>query len=127
MIYDDLREEPVKGMTTEQVAAVFDAKRVGKGKYRAACPIHGGKRSGPLSIRDGDRWVLVGCFGGCDTADVLKAVGLTISQLAYNERVKIDSEVSRALRRKQAAQRLPKELLEQRLGLAIVRNAQSHR
>lgn len=49
--------------------------------WRARCPAHGG-RSASLSITEGDNGtLLMHCFAGCETHDVLAAVGLRISDL----------------------------------------------
>lgn len=51
------------------------------GGWRARCPAHGGK-SASLSIAQGDNGtLLVHCFAGCPTHEVLSAVGLTVSDL----------------------------------------------
>jgi hypothetical protein len=52
----------------------------GKG-WRARCPAHGGK-SASLAITEGDNGtLLVHCFTGCQTHDVLAAVGLQVGDL----------------------------------------------
>ncbi|HEY6643668.1 hypothetical protein [Povalibacter sp.] len=57
----------------------------GPGIWRARCPAHEGK-SLSLSVREGEQGrTLVHCFAGCDVAEVLTAVGLTVSQL-FSER-----------------------------------------
>ena len=51
------------------------------GKYVSRCPAHD-DRSPSLSIKDGDDGrVLIHCFAGCETEDVLSAVGLTFADL----------------------------------------------
>jgi hypothetical protein len=68
-------------MTTREVATLFDARPVGKNRYRARCPFHKG-RSRSLSIREGaDRCVLVHCFAGCTVAAVLEVAGLRMADL----------------------------------------------
>lgn len=56
-------------------------KRTGKGQWLAKCPAHE-DRSPSLSVRccDDGRW-LVHCFAGCDTHDILGAMGLEIADL----------------------------------------------
>ncbi len=56
-------------------------KSTGQGRWMACCPAHDDK-SPSLSIReiDGEK-ILVHCFGGCDIASVLSAVGLTFDDL----------------------------------------------
>lgn len=68
-------------LTTQQIARLFKARRISKGKWRASCPVHGGRYSQPLSIAEGHSGTLVKCFGGCDTNVVLAAVGLTLRDL----------------------------------------------
>lgn len=47
----------------------------GSNKWSACCPSHDDK--GPsLSIRDTGEKILFHCFAGCDTSDVLAAIGL---------------------------------------------------
>lgn len=57
-----------------------NARKNGEGKWLACCPAHA-DRSPSLSVayRDG-RWLLH-CFAGCDTGDILAAVGLEMSDL----------------------------------------------
>ena len=55
-------------------------KKAGRG-YVALCPAHQDK-SPSLSVSEADDGrVLVHCFGGCSTADVLDAVGLELKDL----------------------------------------------
>lgn len=56
-------------------------KQVAVGRYVARCPAHDDK-SPSLSIRElDDGRVLVHCFAGCGTDEVLAAIGLTVSDL----------------------------------------------
>ncbi len=56
-------------------------RETGHGKYVARCPGHD-DRSPSLAIKDGDDGrVLVHCFAGCETEDVLSAIGMTFSDL----------------------------------------------
>jgi predicted P-loop ATPase len=58
------------------LASLPDAKRSGH-RYSAKCPVHQGTHKDSLSICDvEDGKVLLRCFGGCETADVLRALGL---------------------------------------------------
>ena len=69
-------------MTIETLLNRLDgAKEIGHGKYVARCPAHS-DRSPSLAIREcGDGRVLVHCFAGCETEDILDAVGLSFSDL----------------------------------------------
>jgi hypothetical protein len=56
-------------------------KRTGQDRWIACCPAHGDK-SPSLTIRElDDGRVLLHCFAGCDTASVLAAAGLDMTDL----------------------------------------------
>ncbi len=56
-------------------------RETGHGKYVTRCPAHD-DRSPSLAIKDcGDGRVLLHCFAGCETEDVLNAIGLTFSDV----------------------------------------------
>lgn len=56
-------------------------KENGPGRWLACCPAHP-DRSPSLAVRETpDATILVKCFAGCDTADVLAAVGLDLKDL----------------------------------------------
>lgn len=95
-------------MTVEEVARVFNAKRIGRGKYMALCPAHG-DRNRSLSIKEGKRGVMLKCWSqNCDVKDIVKAAGLpSIEVLFYDSGRKL----SPAIRRKSGL-RYEKERLE---------------
>lgn len=65
-------------LVTDRVAGL---KATGEGRWMARCPAHE-DRSPSLSIREtGHGQVLLHCFAGCDTEDILTAVGLCFSDL----------------------------------------------
>ena len=56
-------------------------RQTGAGRYLARCPAHD-DRSPSLSIRDGDDGrVLIHCFAGCETEDILTSIGMTFSDI----------------------------------------------
>lgn len=56
-------------------------KAAGASKWKACCPAHD-DRDPSLSIREADDGkVLLHCWAGCFTADVLAAIGLTVRDL----------------------------------------------
>lgn len=55
-------------------------KQTGPSRWIARCPIHNAKGQA-LSIRDVDGKVLIHCFGGCGTDEILLSIGLTVSDL----------------------------------------------
>ena len=58
-----------------------DARQYGHG-YRARCPRHDGQHRDSLSLSEGeDGAALVHCFGGCETVDVLRTIGLDLKDL----------------------------------------------
>lgn len=69
-------------MAIDALLSSLDAVReTGHGKYFARCPAHD-DRSPSLTIKEcGDGRVLVHCFAGCETEDVLSAVGLAFADL----------------------------------------------
>lgn len=59
----------------ERVLARLFHRRDGQG-WRAKCPVHQ-DRNPSLTIREGDDGrVLLHCFRGCRTGDILQAIGL---------------------------------------------------
>ena len=69
-------------MSIETLLSRLDGvKETGHGKYVARCPAHE-DRSPSLAIKDEeDGRVLLHCFAGCETEDVLNAIGLTFSDV----------------------------------------------
>ena len=59
---------------------------IGNGRYKALCPAHE-DRSPSLAIKGDDDRVLLHCFCGCDTADVLGAIGLTFADIMPNKSI----------------------------------------
>lgn len=70
--------------------------------WRSRCPSCGG-RSRKLSISEADDRLLVHCFGGCEVADVLQAIGLTLADL-FPERLPGDTPEERRQRRRAAVE-----------------------
>ena len=69
-------------MTIETLISRLDGvKETGPGRYLSRCPGHD-DRSPSLAIKDGDDGrVLIHCFAGCETEDVLSAIGMTFSDV----------------------------------------------
>lgn len=62
------------------LARLEGVKTAGDGRWYARCPAHDDK-SPSLSIRDTGEKILIHCFAGCDSEDVLTAVGLAWNDL----------------------------------------------
>lgn len=73
-------------MTAVEVAARLHAHAAGQGRWRARCPSHRGKSTTSLSIAQGERGVLLRCWGGCTFDQVIEAVGLRASDLFSSPR-----------------------------------------
>ena len=64
-----------------------DAQCRGKKTYNVTCPCHYDNKAS-LSISEGSDRILMHCHAGCDTKEILAAVGLKESDLFYDEKVK---------------------------------------
>lgn len=59
-----------------------NVKRTGAGRWSACCPAHASRSQSSLSIREiDDGRVLLHCFAGCPVDDVVRAVGLDLTDL----------------------------------------------
>ena len=69
-------------MTIETLIFRLDGvKETGPGKYLSRCPSHD-DRSPSLAIKEeGDGRILLHCFAGCETENVLAAIGLTFTDI----------------------------------------------
>jgi hypothetical protein len=68
-------------MNVDEIASHFrGVKGAGRGKYMATCPCHDDRKQS-LSITEEQDRVLVKCFAGCDTRDILARAGLTYRDL----------------------------------------------
>ena len=67
-------------MTFEEIASHFKVKSRHSGKVQCICPAHDDKEAS-LTISRGKKGTLLYCHAGCKTADVLGAVGLSLSDL----------------------------------------------
>ena len=81
-----MRKAPRAAATCDPVDALLNrldaVRQVGAGRWRARCPAHDGKNANVLSIGEGnDGTVLLKCFHGCTTAEVVGALGFELSDL----------------------------------------------
>lgn len=82
-------------MTYSEILSRFEVKTAYGDKAQCVCPAHN-DREASLTISKGKRGTLVHCHAGCETADVLGAVGLKMSDLYDEERPQINNEKWRA-------------------------------
>ena len=93
-------------MTPSEVAHRFDARRVGDGRWVARCPAHP-DRSPSLSLKEDDGRILLHCFAGCPTDQVLIAAGLDWTDLfppsssSWSPQRRIDPQTTRQLEAEQ--------------------------
>src|SRR5262249_9364386 len=68
-------------MTVEQFLSRLDGVRPrGTGRWSARCPAHA-DRSPSLSIREVETKILLRCFAGCDTPQIVEGMGLRMGDL----------------------------------------------
>ena len=68
-------------MQIDEILSRFhNVKRTGDRQYIACCPAHDDAKQS-LSIGAGDGKILLNCFAGCDTRDIVAAVGLNMKDL----------------------------------------------
>lgn len=65
---------------TALLSRLDKVRRTKPGTWVACCPAHEDKHPS-MAIRDEDGKVLVHCFAGCSTEEILDAVGLSFSDL----------------------------------------------
>lgn len=71
-------------MTYEEVVSRFEVKKPGRDQVQCICPAHRDKEAS-LTIGRGDRGTVLHCHAGCETADIVKAVGLSMRDLFYKD------------------------------------------
>ena len=67
-------------MTYDEILSRFKVKRSYRDKAQCICPSHNDKESS-LTISKGEKGTVVHCHAGCETADILGAVGLSLKDL----------------------------------------------
>lgn len=101
-------------MTASALASMLHARKIGKGRWMTRCPAHPDKKPS-LAIAEGKQGILIRCMShGCDTRDVLKALGLEWRDLFDGPR-----RMTPAIRARIGDAEL-KENLEHQLGLVIM-------
>jgi hypothetical protein len=96
---DDIRKsvaEGVRAVAYATATALGRPQRAGRNEWRCVCPLHGGHS---LELADGSSSLLVKCWAGCDTTDVLaylRARGLLDAKRQQHQRVDRDDRRSNA-------------------------------
>jgi len=70
-------------MTLDDLFSRLDGVRQRGSRWSARCPAHV-DRSPSLSIKEGERGLLVKCWAGCSVADICTALGLRLADLFHD-------------------------------------------
>lgn len=70
-------------MTVEDLLPRLEAVRRSSRGYQARCPAHD-DRTPSLSVRDGERGILVKCWAGCELTAITGKLGIEVKDLFYN-------------------------------------------
>lgn len=69
-------------ITTDIVKLFKNVKSTGTNQFTALCPCHNDTRNSlSIGVSDDGNCTLIHCFAGCDTADILREVGLEMKDL----------------------------------------------
>lgn len=72
-------------MTAEEFLSRLDGVRSrGSGRWSARCPAHP-DRNPSLSVREVGTRILLKCFSGCETSEIVAALGLRVSDLFFDD------------------------------------------
>ena len=82
-------------MTYNEVLSRFQVKRSYRDKAQCICPSHHDKEAS-LTISKGEKGTVVHCHAGCETADILGAVGLSLKDLFDDDPIQNTGERWRA-------------------------------
>lgn len=72
-------------MNFEEIVSYFTVKTRSNDRVQAICPCHSDKKAS-LSISRGNKGVVLKCHAGCDNKDIVKNVGLRMSDLFNDSR-----------------------------------------
>ena len=81
-------------MMIEEFLSHFQSVKQNGNQYMALCPAHDDRKAS-LSIRlseDGNK-ILIHCFAGCATEDILAKVGLSMNELYLDDRMNMADEI----------------------------------
>ncbi len=90
-------------MTASQLAQTLHARRIGKGKWMARCPVHGRDRSPSLQITEHPDKIGLYCHAQCGTRAILDVLGLTWADLFTDKPLDRDAMKAIEAERQRAA------------------------
>lgn len=110
-------------MHADELLARLEGVRRSGGGWMARCSAHD-DRHPSLSIRAGDRGLLLRCFAGCSLEDITAALGLAVKDLFYAQHA--NPAAIRESQRRRAAERRRREAIEHVGGLTadVLREAE---
>lgn len=79
---------------TELLPRLEAVRKQGCG-YMARCPAHQPDRNPSLSVREGDRGILLTCWAGCELSAICAAIGITTRQLFFDDNGPVDRHAIR--------------------------------
>jgi hypothetical protein len=86
-------------MTAIELLGKLDWVRRSGGGWAARCPAHPDK-SPSLSVREGEKGLLLHCFSGCRIEDITQAIGIGVADLFYESGMpRAESPAEREARR----------------------------
>ena len=88
----------------------------GADRWTARCPAHG-DQTPSLSVREGDKGLLLRCWAGCRLEDITAALGLAVKDLFFDQHA--DLATIREARRRRAVERRRREAFAHADGLTI--------
>ena len=82
-------------MHIEDIIGRFQgAKKIGLKSYQCHCPVHNDSKAS-LTVTEEDNKILLHCHAGCETLDILRAVGLNEKDLFNNQQKEKQNRISK--------------------------------
>lgn len=117
-------------MTTEDLLPMLQAVRSrGADRWSVRCPAHN-DHSPSLSIRKGEKGILLHCFAGCDLASICTSLGIRPRDLFYDVSASVNHHAIRRHRARQQVSRIRQQAEGRRVDAlreaeAVIRAASS--
>lgn len=105
-------------MTAGDLLARLDGVRKSGNGWLARCPAHD-DRNPSLSVREGDRGVLLRCWTGCGVEEIVHYLGIELGELFYDHGACRDPQTIREAARRREAERILREVHAEMEGTVI--------
>lgn len=106
-------------MSIERILDRLEGVRRNGKRYEAKCPAHEDK-SPSLSVEELGNKVLIHCFAGCDTSEVMRAINLEMKDLFTDSGMSISEKI--AYKREKEKQKYKDIFNGEMLVIKLVRN-----